>query len=284
MCKFKNGICVFKQAHLQVIGVVLILLLACLLLWHGEANSNQAINAMVAQVYFDGAYRIADGPWQEIVEGEHIPSTKGDVTLRGNFHMLTPDGDYVGIYNGDLPIAFYLDHINLTFYEGENEPFVMDMENPLYGDSACGVDWGAYSLTSESEEPIEILIHNPHRFGNELAIDKMLANMALWAGIDFEKEVLQSGELQRNTGLFFVIVSLVFLGIALFSALIHIKNNKLLWLFGLVILFAGTYFTYSANGVSFWKDSIVSNTTVLGCAMMFYMLFLSMVMAYCAVL
>ena len=280
MCKFKNGICVFKQAHLQVIGVVLILLLACLLLWHGEANSNQAINAMVAQVYFDGAYRIADGPWQEIVEGEHIPSTKGDVTLRGNFHMLTPDGDYVGIYNGDLPIAFYLDHINLTFYEGENEPFVMDMENPLYGDSACGVDWGAYSLTSESEEPIEILIHNPHRFGNELAIDKMLANMALWAGIDFEKEVLQSGELQRNTGLFFVIVSLVFLGIALFSALIHIKNNKLLWLFGLVILFAGTYFTYSANGVSFWKDSIVSNTTVLGCAMMFYMLFLSMVMVY----
>ena len=62
--------------------------------------------------------------------------------------------------------------------------------------------------------------------------------------------------------------------------MIHLKNSKLLWLFGLVILFAGLYFTYSADGVYFWNDSIVSNTTVLGSAMMFYMLFLSMLIAY----
>ena len=66
----------------------------------------------------------------------------------------------------------------------------MDVENPLYGSSACGVYWSAYSLTSGSEEPIEILIHNPHRFGNETAIDEFLSNTALWAGFDFEKGVL----------------------------------------------------------------------------------------------
>lgn len=43
-------------------------------------------------------------------------------------------------------------------------------------------------------------------------------------------------------------------------------------------MFAGTYMCYSANGVSFWSESIVSNTTILGCSMMFYMLFLSMVL------
>ena len=272
MPKLKNSF----YKYLKVIGTVLILLLALLLLWRGNATSNQAIPAMVAQLYFDGEYRIADGPWQEIVEGAHIPATKGDVTLRGNFHMLTPDGEYIGIYSGDMPIALYTDHISLTFYEGEKEPYVTDIENPLYGSSACGVYWFAHSLTGESAQPIEILIHNPHSFGNETAIDELLSNVALWSGLDFEKGILESGEFQRNTGLFFIIVSLVLIGIALLSTLIHIKNSRHIWILGMVIMFAGIYFVYSASGVSVWNDSIVSNTIVLGSAMIFYMLFLAM--------
>ncbi len=259
---------------LKIAGIVMIILLAVALLWHGNATSSQAEPALVAQVYFDGEYRIADGEWQPIVEGCHISSTEGDVTLRGNFHMMTPDGEYVGIYTGDTPIAFYTNHINLTFYEGENEPFVVDMENPMYGDSACGVNWEAYTLTG-SEEQIEIVIHNPHAFGNETAIDEMLSGIALWTDIEFEKGVLDSGNTQRDIGLLFVIVSLMVFGTALFSALIHVKNSKMLWLLGIVIMFAGTYLSYSADGVSFWRDSFVSNTTILGCSMMLYMFFLS---------
>ena len=270
----------FHMTKLAIAGVLLLLLLAVILLWQGNATSNQAFPAMVAQVYFDGEYRIADGPWQKIVAGEHIPATKGDVTLRGNFHMLSPDGEYVGIYTGDMPIALYTNHIHLTFYEGEQEPYVMDMENPLFGDSACGVCWSAYSLVSGSETPIEIRIHNPHSFGNETAIDELLSNMALWSGLDFEKGVLERGESQRDVGLLFVIVSLLFLGTALFSSLIHVKNSKVIWLLGIVILFAGAYLSYSAEGVSFWSESIVSNTTILGCSMMFYMLFLSMALVH----
>ena len=269
-----------RKVLLPVIAIVCLLLGAAALLWTGRANSQQAINALIAQVYFDGEYRIADGPWQQIVSGQHIPSTKGDVTLRGNFHMLTPDGEYVGIYREDMPIAFYTDHINLTICEYGQEPFVNDIENPLYGDSACGISWTAYSLVSRSEEPIELLIHNPHRYGNETAIDEMLSHVALWSGIDFEKEVLKSGEIQRNTGLLFVIVSFVLLGIALFSTLIHVDNSSLLWLLGLVILFAGAYFLFGSDGASFWQESIVTNTTVLGCSMMFYMLFLCMVVTF----
>ena len=276
MPESKNRFHRFKHSHLQIIGAVFLLLLALLLLWRGNATSNQAVPAMVAQVYFDGEYRISGGQWQQIVKGEHIPATKGDVTLRGNFHMLTPDGEYIGIYSGDMPIALYTDHINLTVYAYGNEPYVMDIENPLYGDSTCGVYWSAYSLTNGSEEPVEILIHNPHSFGNENAIDELLSNMAFWSGLDFEKGVLESGEFQRNLGLFFMIVALVLIGIALFSTLIHIKSSRLLWIFGMVILFAGTYFAYSASGVSFWNNSVVSNTTILGSAMILYMLFLSM--------
>ncbi len=269
-----------NRTTLAIAGVLLLLLSSVLLLWHGNANSMQAFPAMIAQVYFDGEYRIADGEWQKIVKGEHISSTEGDVTLRGNFHLLTPDGEYVGIYNDNIPIALYTDHINLTFYEGKNEPYIMDVENPLYGDSACHEGWNAYSLTTGSEEPIEIVIHNPHKFGNETAIDEMLSRTALWTDIEFEKGILERGESQRNIGLLFIIVSLIFLGTALFSSLIHIKNSKTLWMPGIVILFAGTYLSYSADGVSFWSESVISNTTILGCSMMFYMFFLLIALVY----
>ena len=263
-----------NKTTLCIVGIFAVLFLALVLLWHGNANSMQAAPAMVAGVYFDGEYRIADGQWQKIEKGKHISSTEGDVTLRGNFHLVAPDGEYIGVYTDSIPIALYTNHINLTFYEGENEPFIIDVENPLYGDSACHEDWSAYVLTSGSEEPIEILIHNPHRFGNETAIDEMLSSIALWTDIEFEKGVLESGKTQRDIGLLFAIISLVVLGTALFSTLIHIKNSKIIWLFGTVILFAGTYLSYSADGVSFWNESVVSNTTILGCSMMFYMFFL----------
>ncbi len=276
----KNKSRFLNTKSLTVIGVVLLLLTAVILLLHGNATSNQAVPALVAQVYFDGEYRIDGGQWQDIVKGKHIPSTEGDVTLRGNFHMLTPDGEYIGVYNGDMPIALYIDHINLTVYESGNEPYVIDIENPILGDSACGVCWSANTFTSTGEEPIEILIHNPHNFGNETAIDKLLSNLAFWSGLDFEKSILERGETQRDIGLSFIIVSLLFLGTALFSTLIHIKNSRIIWVLGIVILFAGTYIYYTAEGVSLWSESVVSNTTILGCSMMFYMLFLSMALVH----
>ena len=277
MTNIKQRLHKFPRTQIQVVCVLFLIALAVFLLWFNNANSRQAVSAMVAQVYFDGEYRVADGPWQQIVDGEHIPATKGDVTLRGNLHMLTPDGEYVGIYRGDLPIAFYTNHINLTFYEGENEPYVVDVENPLYGNSSCGESWMAHTFTSESDENIEILIHNPHSYGNETAIDEMLSTIAIWAGIDFEKSILNSGGTQREIGMLFVIVSLMLLGIALFSTLIHLKNTKSIWALGSLILFAGIYFAYSSSGVSFWSESVVSNTTILGGSMIFYMFFFAII-------
>lgn len=270
----------FNIATLKMVGVLLILLTAVALLWHGNATSRQAEMALSAEVYFDGEYRIGDGEWHKIVKGNHISSTEGDVTLRGNFHILAPDGEYVGVYDGGIPIAFYTNHINLTIFESNNEPIVHDTENPIFGDSACCEIWTAHTFSSGSTEPIEILIHNPHKFGNETAIDELLSNTAFWSDIEFEKSVLDRGESQRNLGLMFMIISLLFLGSALFSSLIHIKNSKILWIFGVVILFAGTYLTYSSDSISFWGKSVVSNTTILGFSMIFYMLFLSMAIVY----
>ena len=275
MLKFKNRFHLFKSSHVQIAGVLLLIFLAVFMLWFNNANSNQSIGATAARVRFNGEYRIGDGQWQTIDEGKHIPATKGDVTLRGNFHLFSPGGEYIGLFSGNTLIAFYTDHISLTFYEGEDEPYVIDHENPLFGASACGVDWTAHSFSSDGTEPIEIVVHNPHRFGNENAIDEMLSNLAIWGNINFERDILADGQTQRNTGLFFVIVSLVLLGSALFSALLHIPNNRVIWLLGATILSAGIYLVYSASGVSFWSEFIAVNTSVLGLSMMFYMLFVA---------
>ena len=258
----------------QAAGIFLLLLLAVVLLWFTGSNSNQALGATTAQVRFEGEYRLGSGPWQEITAETHIPATRGDITLRGNFHLYSPAGEHIGIFKENTLLAFYTDHIALTFLE-DGIPYTIDHENPLFGASACGVDWTAHSFSSDGTNPIEILIHNPHRFGNENAIDDMLAHVAIWGNIDFEKDILDSGRTQRNIGLLFVVVSFILLGSALFSALLHIQTSHMIRLLGATILSAGIYLAYSAPGVSFWSELIVVNTNILGFSMMFYMLFIS---------
>ena len=275
MKDIKSKIQRINKTYLQIAGVLLLVLLALFLLWFSKSTSMQSQSSLMAEVYFDGEYRVADGPWHKIVEGEHIPATKGDVTLRGNFHMLAPDGEYIGIYRGEIPIAFYMNHISLTFNVGE-EHFALDIENPL-----CGEGWIGYPFEGDPDQTVEILIHNPHSYGNETAIDEMISSIDLYSGIDFEKNVLDAGDTERDVGLAFVIISLMLFAIALFSTLIHIKNTKIIWMIGLVVLFAGSYFAYSAGGVSFWKENAVeSNTTLLGASMMLYMMLLLISMVY----
>ena len=281
MTSLKDVFKKINKSHFLIAGVLLLALCAVLLLWFNNRTSTQALPSIVPELHFEGKYRIADGPWKDYVAGEHIPATKGDVTLRGNLYK-SYEGEDCGIYNKyDLPVAFYTNHINLTFCEvdenGEEISFVVDHENSQLEDSLCGVGWTAYTFISEPEELIEIRIRNPHSYGNDTAIDEMLANLAFWSGIEFEKEILDAGATERNVGLLFVMVSIMIWGIALFSTLIRIKNSKFIWLLGGLILFAGIYFTYNADGVEFWSYSIDTNTTVLGASMMFYMFFLAMI-------
>ena len=138
IAKFFNKITI--RSVLPIVGILLIILTSIFLLWQGNANSKQSISTTPAGIYFVGEYRIGDGEWKEIVKGEHISSTKGDVTLRGNFHYTLPNGEYKGVFTGKDYIAFYVDHISLTFKQS-GQTYIADHENPIYGQSACGIDW-----------------------------------------------------------------------------------------------------------------------------------------------
>ena len=57
-----------KKSLPAILGILILLLGAIALLWSGRAGSNQATSAMLAQIYFEGEYRIEDDPWQPITE------------------------------------------------------------------------------------------------------------------------------------------------------------------------------------------------------------------------
>lgn len=60
----------FNKSALRIGSVLTVIIIAIALLWQSNAKSNQAVGATLAQVYFEGEYRIGDGGWQPIVEGK----------------------------------------------------------------------------------------------------------------------------------------------------------------------------------------------------------------------
>ena len=263
----------WKKTLLAVAGFFVVLVVMVLLFLHNTTNSYQASPALTLDVYFAGEYRIGDGEWKPIEKGQHISATKGDVTLKGQFHLAIPDGEYIGVAGAETPLAFYTNHINITVLEQGFEPDMLDVESDYAGGGLCGVYCDSYIL--RTEEPVTLIFHNTHRFGNENAIDEFLQQVAIYNDTTYEKAFLAQGEAERNAGLAFVIVAFILLGTAVFSSLLHIEGNSKLWLIGLCIFFAGGYFAYGSKGVFFWSDSIIGNTTILGACMMLYMLCMS---------
>ena len=261
---------VWKKIPFAIIGIISVLVAMLLLLWGNIANSHQSVMALYPDVYFSGAYKVADGPWNTVKAGQHIPATKGNVMLQGQFHMVTPDGEYIGVAGEGVLLAFYLNHIRLTVEEEGQEPRMMDVESPYAGEGMCGEISVGYELMTD--RPLTLTFHNPHRFGNDRAIDMFLEELSVYGGLSYEKDFMNQGALERNAGLGLIIVAFVLLGTALFSALLHTGGSSEMGLIGMSILFAGGYFAYGAKGVFFWSDSVIGNTTVLGICMMLYAL------------
>lgn len=227
---------------------------------------------MIAGVSFQGEYKIGDGKWRTVTKGEHIPADKGDVTLRGIFLMRNPEnGEVIGPLAAGNTVSLYFNHIGGTAIFPSGGKLIFDAENDRLGEDACAAMWG--SVPSLGEEPITIVLHNPHTYGNPNAIDEFFENMSIAPGAYLESMMLEKGETERTVGSLILIFSIVILGIAAFSSIIHIPYSREMWLIGLMILFASIYFLFDAFAVSLWHEPNIFNTRVLGISMMLYMLF-----------
>jgi signal transduction histidine kinase len=263
-----------KNKHVIFISASIIALFffSIFFIWLGSYNSTQARSPLIIGISFQGEYKIGNGEWQPITNGKHISSTQGDVTLHGTFQMHNPENNEpLGAFFANLPVHLYLNHIGGYAILPDGEIFHFDTEHEYFGEDNCAIMWSAVASTGEN--PITIVLQNPHRFGNENAIDEFLENMSAAEGIYLESIMLKKGQTQRTTGILILITSFIILGIAAFSTIIHVRKYKEMWLIGLMSLSAGGYFMFDAFAVSIWNNSNITNTRMLGLCMMFYMLF-----------
>ncbi|MGN0107253.1 MAG: hypothetical protein ACI4A5_06110 [Hominilimicola sp.] len=66
------------------------------------------------------------------------------------------------------------------FINGESV-HVFDAENPQIGESACGKQRFTYTYTGMDTDIVEIVLKNPHKFGNYNAVNDFLGSMYMYS-------------------------------------------------------------------------------------------------------
>ena len=254
-------------------SVLLFVLLSGVLLVTSILNNSQAEWAIVPDIRLVGEYKIGDGEWKTIVEGEHIPATKGDVMLKGVLEICDPEtDDFYGKLTKGSMVSFTFNHINLALTENNQITEVYDIENPVIGEDACGHN-SMVAQYNREDGYFEGVIRNQHRFGNEAAVDEFLSSMKLYASDYSEKTALRSGKVERVVAIMIIISALLVLGFAIFSYMLDKSNFKNYLFCGFLILSAGIFFLFTSEAIYLWSDLLIVNTMLKGISAMSYLLF-----------
>ena len=255
---------------LPAIYVIVTIMVAGLLLWLNSRVAVQSGSVMYPKIYFQGEYKIGDGQWQEYRPGVHISANKGDITLKGTLHKYFPSfGEEVGYVEPEERVAIYCDHLRVSIQEKNFEPIFLEVESPNY-EFYCAKIWEYYCFQGGSDQEIVISIHNPHKFGNENAVDEMLNNIYSYIGYEFEEDRKEEGNLQRTIGMVILLSACCMLGISVFAGRIHIRGYRYFWMCAFLMAFAGGYIILSSPSVNLWKAAFNFNTMALGICMMLY--------------
>ena len=253
-------------------GIVLMVCLSMVLIYKINSHSFQSSPPIIPSVQFEGKYRIGDGSWQTYIPGKHIPTPQDDITLQGKFlFYIDIENTYVDIPLSETSLAFFLDHIGATIIEPGQPPHICDAEDPHLGHSSCGRFWCNHTFSTDGSQPITIVLHNPHRFGNASAIDDFFKNIVIYHPVLFEWKLESRAPIQRTFAIIFVLSACLALGVAIFSFMLHIYLSTCAFLLSMTFFFAGIYFFFSTINISHWSGSNPFNTAIVGISMFLYM-------------
>ena len=117
-----------------------------------NSDAVQSMRASAIVIDFEGEYKIGDGSWREYHKGVHIPSNKGDVSLRG--HFCFENNNMEKQLATGSPLCFKMNHIGGKIYHNGNLAFMFDCENEYLGNISCANMWSGnyrYTLTEADE-------------------------------------------------------------------------------------------------------------------------------------
>lgn len=262
-----------KKTPVLIIVCLLFIGVCAVSLWAVCSRGEMAEDATSATVEFCGEYKIAGGEWKSISDGRHIASTRGDVTLRGKFVLSTPDGEVITDNPEGVTFNLYFNHVSAEISVGGHK-HTFDVENAQIGSPACGAMWLAYTFPKGTDGVAEIVISNPHAYGNEAAVDELLGGIKAEPPLLFEKNMTKKYDALRYVGFAFMAMALVLFGVAMVSTVIRLKGAWMLWVIGGWIAFAGGVFVMDAPDVFLWNDHAPFNTAALCLCRMLSVFFL----------
>lgn len=269
-----------KKVKPNLIISILLLMVSAVLIFVMAYNDNQSSAAMLMRVTFQGEYQTGSEGWKPFENDTRITCLEEEVHLKGFFQLEAPDGTVLGKVPKDLPIITYFDHIGGKYTVGQLT-HEFDMENKLCGNSACGENWVIFECPIDENETLEIVLRNPHKYGNGNAVETFLDSMYIYPETAFEQQMIKESTPHRTVGIVVMVVALILLGAALFSTMLRVPHSGIIWLFGLMILFAGAFFVLDSPNFCLSSNHTFFNTTAKNLCIILYPAFMFMLTQSC---
>lgn len=278
--RLKKWITAMKKLPMGLISCLFLIVVCAVSFGVISANPSKAVPASMLSVSFSGEYKPLEGDWQPIKEGEHISLAQGEVTLRGKFNVLLPDGEVLPDSPAGLPINFYCNHISVKIRAGE-ETVLFDTEHPKIGADACGAMWSSYIFPEGSDGTVEIVISNPHKHGNEMAVDELLQSIRMDEPMLLDDSLAKQYDTSRYVGFSFMALALVVFVLTVVAFIAKLKIASFLWMIAFWILFTGGVYILDVADVFFWHENLPANTAALCLCQMLSSFFLSLFATNC---
>ena len=276
----KKWIVTIKKLPMDLICCLFLIVVCAMSLVVISKNPSMAIPASPLTASFKGVYKVAEGEWQSIPENGHIPSTEGKVTLRGNFIVLLPNGEFLTDNPEQFYFNFYCNHISVAIRVGE-ETILFDTEHPKIGANACGAMWSSYLFPEGSDGTTEIIISNPHRHGNEMAIDEFLDSIRMDEPILLADSLAKQYDTSRYVGFSFMAIALVVFVLTVVAFVAKLKIASFLWIIAFWVFFTGGVYILDVADVFFWNENMPANTALLCMCQILSSFFLSLFATNC---
>ena len=277
---FKKWITAIKKLPMGLIGCLFLIVVCAVSLAIISVNPSKAMPASMLTASFSGEYKIEDGEWQSIPKDGHISSTQGEVTLRGKFIVLLPDGEFLTDNPEGFYFNFYCNHISVKVRVGE-ETVVFDTEHPKIGTDACGAMWSSYFFPEGTDGFTEIVISNPHSHGNEMAIDEFLKSIRMDDPMLLADSLAKQYDKSRYVGFSFVALALVVFVLTVVAYIAKLKIASFLWVIAFWVFFTGGVYILDVADVFFWNENLPANTAMLCLCQILSSFFLSLFAMNC---
>ena len=262
-----------KRIPFAALAIVFVAIVSVIIAVILQGGSNQAEDAIIPDVIFCGEYKISDGEWKPIQNAGHISSTDGNVELKGVFRLYyAQTGEDLGAVESGTVISLYLDHIKATIKDSSGNVWVSDNENELVGRGSCTEKWNEYIFDGKAGDEVTVTVYNPHVFGNEGAVDRMLDSLGIYIEGGNSGLLSDMSAIELTVVILLTVFLFVLFGVSLLLSVIRNRYSGEIWLLWLLVFFGGIYFVFSRDNIAIWNPSYALNTVMLGSSMMLYLL------------